>query len=71
VGDRPAYRISVARGDTGRSSLLFPAAVAVIDAGLGVILRLTYYIGGTAVKPTSAERRCSAMNSAASPPPAG
>ncbi|MGH3410052.1 MAG: hypothetical protein ACRDRJ_47290 [Streptosporangiaceae bacterium] len=42
---RPGYRLSVATGPTGRGPLLFPAAVAVIDAELGIILRLTCYLG--------------------------
>jgi hypothetical protein len=42
---RPGYRVSVAAGPTGRGGLLFPAAVAVIDAELGIILRLTCYLG--------------------------
>lgn len=46
---RPAYRISVARGRPGPEPMLFPAATAVIDAELGIALRLTYYIGGKPV----------------------
>jgi len=49
--DRPAYRISVARGDAPWSFLmLFPAAVAVVDAELGVILSVTSYLGGKPVR---------------------
>jgi len=51
AGDRPAYRVNVARGQAGWSfSLMFPAAVAVVDAELGIVLRLTYYIGAKAVQ---------------------
>jgi hypothetical protein len=47
---RPGYRVSVAAGPTGRGGLLFPAAVAVIDAELGIILRLTCYLGSRPVQ---------------------
>jgi hypothetical protein len=51
AGDRPAYRVNVARGQAEWSfSLMFPAAVAVVDAELGILLRLTYYIGAKAVR---------------------
>lgn len=52
AGDRPAYRLDVARGDAPWSFLmfLFPAAVAVVDAELGVILSLTSYLGGKPVR---------------------
>src|SRR5258706_5566138 len=51
AGDRPAYRVNVARGHAKWSfSLMFPAAVAVVDAELGIVLRLTYYIGAKAVQ---------------------
>jgi hypothetical protein len=51
AGGRPAYRINVARGDAERSlSLMFSAAVAVIDAELGILLRLTSYLGGRPVR---------------------
>ena len=51
AGDRPAYRINVARGDAERpASLMFPAAVAVVDAELGILLRLTSYLGGKPVR---------------------
>ena len=51
AGDRPAYRMDVARGDAPWSFLMmFPAAVAVVDAELGVILSLTSYLGGKAVR---------------------
>jgi hypothetical protein len=50
VGDRPAYRIDVARGGALPSaSLMFPAAVAAVDAELGIMLRLTSYLGGKPV----------------------
>jgi hypothetical protein len=50
-GGRPAYRINVARGDAPWSlSLMFPAAVAVVDAERGILLRLTSYIGGKQVR---------------------
>ncbi len=51
AGDRPAYRLTVARGDAPWSlSMMFPAAVAVADAELGLLLSLTSYLGGTAVR---------------------
>jgi hypothetical protein len=51
AGDRPAYRIDVVRRrDHPSISMMFPAAVAVVDAELGVIVRLTFYIGGTPVQ---------------------
>jgi hypothetical protein len=51
AGDRPAFRINVARGEAQWSvPLMFPAAVAVVDAELGVLLRLTSYLGGTPVQ---------------------
>src|SRR5260221_2142695 len=51
AGDRPAHRINVARGQAEWSfALTFPAAVAVVDAELGIVLRLTSYIGSRAVR---------------------
>ena len=53
AGNRQAYRINVARGAASSSlSLpsLFPAAVAVVDAGTGLVLRLTSYIGDRPVR---------------------
>jgi len=51
AGCRPAYRIDVVkRCDCSSISMMFPAAVAVVDAELGVIVRLTSYIGGTPVQ---------------------
>jgi hypothetical protein len=52
VGERPAFRVNVARGDAAWSpSLLwFSAAVAVVDAELGILLRLTTYAGGQPVR---------------------
>ncbi len=48
---RRAFRISVARGDAKWSpAMMFPTAVAVVDAELGVLLRLTSYIGGRTVR---------------------
>jgi len=48
---RHAYRIDVVkRRDCSSISMMFPAAVAVVDAELGVIVRLTSYIGGTPVQ---------------------
>jgi len=48
---RPAYRINVARGDAEWSlSLMFSTAVAVVDAELGIVLRLTSYMGGRPVR---------------------
>jgi len=49
--DRPAYRVSVARGDAPWSfSLMFSPAVAVVDAELGILLSLTSYLGGKPVR---------------------
>jgi hypothetical protein len=43
---RPAYRINADRRPGDESpALMFPAAVAVVDAGTGLVLRLTSYIG--------------------------
>jgi len=53
AGDRQAYRINVARGAANSSlslPLLFPAAVAVVDAETGLVLRLTSYIGDRPVR---------------------
>jgi hypothetical protein len=51
AGGRPAYRIDVVkRRDQPSISMMFPAAVAVVDAELGIIVRLTSYIGGTPVQ---------------------
>jgi hypothetical protein len=51
AGDRPAYRLDVARGDAPWSfHMFFPAAVAVVDAELGVILSLTSYLDGKPVR---------------------
>jgi hypothetical protein len=51
VGGRRAYRISVARGDSERTlAMMFPVAVAVVDAELGILLRLTSYLGGKPVR---------------------
>lgn len=50
VGGRPGYRLSVARGAKGWLSMMFPAAVAVIDAELGIVQRLTFYIGSKPVQ---------------------
>ena len=51
VGGRPGYRLSVARGAGGEpSSMIFPAAVAVVDAEFGIVRRLTFYIGGKPVQ---------------------
>lgn len=53
VAGRPAYRLSVARGDSEwfewSPSMIFPIAVAVVDAELGLLLRLTSYLGGRPV----------------------
>lgn len=50
AGDRPAYRINVARSDADWSfPLIFRTAVAVVDAELGIPLRLTSYPGGKPV----------------------
>jgi hypothetical protein len=53
AGGRAAYRINVARGPVGSwlsLPLLFPAAVAVVDAETGIVLRLTSYIGDRPVR---------------------
>jgi hypothetical protein len=52
LGERSAFQISAARrkGDSGSGPMLFPAAVAVVDAELGIILRLTSYIGDNPVQ---------------------
>ncbi len=51
AGDRPAYRLNVARGDAPWSiSMLFSPAVAVVDAEFGILLSLTSYLGGTPVR---------------------
>lgn len=53
VGDRRAYRLNVTRGEAGWPlswPLIFPAAVAVVDAGTGIVLRLTSYIGEQPVR---------------------
>ena len=51
-GGRSAYRISAARrtGGAGSEPMLFPAAIAIVDAELGIILRLTAYIGDNPVQ---------------------
>jgi hypothetical protein len=51
AGGRPAYLINVARGQVDWAfSLIFPTAVAVVDAELGILLRLTSYLGGKQVQ---------------------
>jgi len=51
AGERPAYRIHAARGHVPSALLMmFPAAVAVVDAELGVVLSLTSYLGGKPVR---------------------
>ncbi len=50
TGGRPGYRLSVVRGGRGWLSMMFPAAVAVIDAEFGIVQRLTFYIGGKPVR---------------------
>jgi hypothetical protein len=52
VGGRSAYQIRARRrtGDAGSAPALFPAAAAVIDLELGIILRLTFYIGDKPVQ---------------------
>jgi hypothetical protein len=51
-GGRRAYQVSAARRTGGADSgpTLFPAAVAIVDAELGIILRLTAYIGENPVQ---------------------
>lgn len=47
----PAYRVTVRRRPGGDSpSMLFPAAIVIIDAGTGLITRLTWYIGDQPVQ---------------------
>jgi hypothetical protein len=51
AGGRPAYRVHAARGDVPRAFvMMFPAAVVVVDAELGIVLSLTSYLGGTPVR---------------------
>jgi hypothetical protein len=52
AGDRPAYRLDVARGDAPWLffMFMFPSAAAVVDAELGIILSLTSYLGGKPVR---------------------
>jgi len=51
IGGRPGYRLSVARGARGGlCPMIFPAAVAVVDAELGIVRRLTHYLGGKPVQ---------------------
>jgi hypothetical protein len=51
AGGRPGYRVAVTKGPAGTAApMLYPAAVAVVDAETGVIQRLTYYIGDQAVE---------------------
>jgi hypothetical protein len=51
AGDRPAYRIHAARGDAPWAfMMLFPAAVAAVDAELGIVLSLTSFLGGKLVR---------------------
>ena len=51
VGDRPAYLINVARGDAPWSfALMFRAAVAIVDAELGIVVSLTSYAAGKPVQ---------------------
>jgi hypothetical protein len=51
AGDRPAYRIHAARGNAPLTfSMMFPAAVAVVDAELSIVLSLTSFLGGKPVR---------------------
>lgn len=52
LAGRSAYQISAARrkGAPVPGPMLFPAAVAVVDTELGIILRLTSYIGDNPVQ---------------------
>jgi hypothetical protein len=52
VDDRPAYRVRLTRGDAQWSPSLMwsSAAVAVVDAELGILIRLTTYGAGRAVR---------------------
>lgn len=48
---RPAYRLLAASGRAGHAGpLLFPAAIAIVDAELGVLLQLTSYLHGEPVE---------------------
>jgi hypothetical protein len=52
-GDRPAYRLHAARRDSTflfSPMMIFPAAVAVVDAELGIVLSLTSFLGGKPVR---------------------
>src|SRR5579863_3112568 len=46
AGDRPGYRIEVARGGGAWPLAMFSPAVAVVDAELGILLTLTCYLDG-------------------------
>jgi hypothetical protein len=51
AGNRPAYRIHAARGYApSEFGMMFPAAVAVVDAELGIVLSLTSYLSGQPVR---------------------
>lgn len=51
AGSRPAWRINAARRPGDESlALMFPAAVAVVEADLRLVLRLTSYIGTSPVQ---------------------
>ena len=51
AGNRPAYRITVTRREgCSAPAMISRPAVAVIDAELGIILRLTSYAGGRPLK---------------------
>jgi hypothetical protein len=51
AGSRTAHRISVTRRAMASGGLMmYPAAVAVVDAELGIILRLTHYLGDKPVQ---------------------
>lgn len=52
AGDRPAYRLHAARRNTSPFIAMFPgtAAVAVVDAELGIVLSLTSFLGGKPVR---------------------
>jgi hypothetical protein len=50
LAGRPSYRVTITAGPAGRTGLLYPAAIGIIDAELGLITRLTSYLGPRAVQ---------------------
>jgi hypothetical protein len=51
AGSRGTYRLNAGRRQGDDSlALMFPAAVAVVDADMGLVLRMTSYIGANPVQ---------------------